>query len=167
MPAHSTMDPFSRGEVRFAALHEEEEGWPFLQARRLAEHKPGVTWGSWMPKHGGHLKTQARETELLLGNKAASITTVWPPPHQQVWGFSPHVTKQSCSVPVVSTAFPKEKPTQPVNSPGQLPLLGALGRLTGSPQPHNRHLVTLMGLVQHPSLSAAAWGSCTLKLKHT
>lgn len=35
-----------------------------------------VTWGSWMPKHGGHLKTQARETELLLGNKAASITTI-------------------------------------------------------------------------------------------
>lgn len=65
--------------------------------------------------------------QLLLANNAAFIAPKLTSPCDQHRFLPPCHTRQSPSVPVVSTTFPKQKPSQLAGSLGQLPLPRAWG----------------------------------------
>lgn len=109
-------------------------------------------------KHRPEKRSFCLETRLL-----PSLQTDRSPQTSVV--FSTSVMRQSCSVSVVSTAFPKQKPSQPVKSPGQLLLFGKTQRITTTPQQasgdtHGTHPVSLCCSMRklHFEIKVAVWG---------
>lgn len=123
-----------------------------------------VTWGSGMPKHVGHLKTQARKMELPFGNKAASITANWPLPTNKCGFFLPSWGRAAACL-LLAQPFPKRSPVS-LSSLWLSAFAGGLGK--------TQRITTTQASVWWHSwdsssthLSAAAWGCCALKSKHT
>lgn len=133
--------------------------WGMQQSGRNSQ-LPHHTWGATL-----NLRPEKRE--LQLGNNGAFITPELAAPCDPAQVSPSLYMRQSPSVPVVSATFPKQKPSQLVESLGQLPLPRAWGK-QGEHQlpPHCRCLHHRWDVAGAGPSCLQLWGVAPWNKKH-